>query len=103
MGGCHTELVAKFCVTSYSKANGLKTQQVFRALTGSMDQILGITWLGDLGSAAEGLTGAGSPMSHVTHSHGWQAGAGSWHEASVALPVGLATGLRECPHNMAAD
>lgn len=24
MGGCHTELVAHFCVTNYSKVNGLK-------------------------------------------------------------------------------
>lgn len=72
MGGYHIELVAKFCVTNHSKVNGLKTQQVCRALTGSMGQSLGTAWLGDLGSSSEGSTGAGGPMSQVTHSHGWQ-------------------------------
>ena len=89
------------------QSNGLKKPTVtyLRALTVSMGQGFGSAWLGDLGSGCHHLsrTGAGGPVSKVTHSRGWQAGAGSRQEAAVAVRVGLATGLLECPHNMAAD
>lgn len=40
-------------------------------------------------ASPEGLTETGGSTSIVTHSHGWQVGAGYWLGVSVPLPMGL--------------
>ena len=52
--------------------------------------------------SSEGFSGAGGAASKVPLSYDWQVGAGCWWKPSVPFPVGLATGLLEHPHNMAA-
>lgn len=53
--------------------------------------------------SCEGLTWTERPDSKVTHSRGWEEGAGYWKKTLVPFLMGFSTGLLMCPQYMPAS